>query len=127
MKCPKCKSNMTEHSVETLSGKVAIDRCEHCSGIWFDHGELDILKQDWMSEFLDSGDPKVGEKFNKKVDVNCPRCDTLMPSVHDSKQHHIVYEICADHGIFMDAGEFTDFKHETVLDLFRDVVSRIRA
>jgi hypothetical protein len=25
----------------------------------------------------------------------------------------------------MDAGEFTDFKHETLMDVFRDVVAKI--
>jgi len=127
MDCPKCKSSMNEHSVDTLSGNVVIDRCESCSGLWFDHGELDILKDDWMSEFLDPGDPKIGEKFNKQTDAHCPRCNSLMVSVNDSKQSHIVYEVCAEHGIFMDAGEFTDYKYETLLDIFKDIVHRIRA
>jgi len=124
MDCPKCKNKMLEHSVDTLSGKVMIDRCEHCSGIWFDHGEQDILKGDWMSEFLEPGDTKVGDKFNKVTEIDCPRCNERMTSTHDSKQHHIVYEVCEEHGIFMDAGEFTDYKHETILDLFRDMVSK---
>jgi len=28
--------------------------------------------------------------------------------------------------MFMDAGEFTDFKHETLIDIFRDVVSGLK-
>lgn len=127
MDCPKCTSNMTEHTVVTLSGEVTIDRCENCNGMWFDHGEVDALKEDWMSEFLDQGDPKVGAEFDKQREADCPRFSTKMVSVHDKKQHHIVYEVCGEHGIFMDAGEFTDLKYETVLDLFRDVVSRVRA
>ena len=38
------------------------------------------------------------------------------------QQTHLWYEICRDHGIFMDAGEFTDFKDVTVLDKLRDVL-----
>ena len=127
MDCPKCSNNMAQHSVVTLSGEVEIDRCESCNGMWFDHGEQDILKGDWMSEFLDEGDPKIGKEFNENTDIDCPRCNKKMDSVHDVKQHHIVYEICEEHGIFMDAGEFTDYKYETILDLFKDVVTRIRS
>ena len=116
---------MAEHSVDTLSGNVVIDRCENCSGMWFDHGELNILKEDWMSEFLDSGDPAIGKKFNKVTNANCPRCNSVMVSKNDPNQHHIVYEICQTHGVFMDAGEFADYKYETLLDFFRDIVRRI--
>jgi uncharacterized protein with PIN domain len=39
MRCPKCGHEMKE---ETLEG-VAIDRCSHCEGIYFDAGELEQL------------------------------------------------------------------------------------
>lgn len=127
IECPKCKNNMSEHAVDTLSGHVVIDRCEHCNGLWFDHGELDILKNDWMSEFLDPGDPSVGKKFNNVTEIDYPRCSTRMISASDPNQTHIVYEVCKDHGVFMDAGEFTDYKYDTLLDIFRDVVYKIRS
>ena len=127
MECPKCKNNMSEHTVVTLAGEVTIDRCEHCSGLWFDNGELDILKNDWMSEFLDPGDPSVGKKFNTVTEIDCPRCSARMVSANDPDQEHIVYEVCKDHGVFMDAGEFTDYKYDTLLDIFRDVVYKIRS
>ena len=37
----------------------------------------------------------------------------------DPKQKHLEYEACEEHGMFMDAGEFTDYKYETLLDLPR--------
>ena len=36
-----------------------IDKCESRSGLWFDNGEAEQLKGDWMAEFADSGDPEV--------------------------------------------------------------------
>jgi len=39
MKCPKCSGEMVE--VE-LAG-IKVDKCAECQGIYFDHGELDIL------------------------------------------------------------------------------------
>ncbi|MBP6218388.1 MAG: zf-TFIIB domain-containing protein [Oligoflexales bacterium] len=46
MKCPKCSSDM----VEVALAGIKIDQCNVCRGIYFDHGELDIL--------IDSKEPK---------------------------------------------------------------------
>ena len=126
MNCPKCNSNMKELKIETLHGPVVIDQCEGCKGLWFDIGEAEQLKGDWMADFLDSGDPEVGKTYNTVRDVECPRCGKPMQHVNDPKQKHLEYEACEEHGMFMDAGEFTDFKHETLLDIFRDLASRIK-
>jgi len=48
-----------------------------------------------------------------------------MVKLNDPKQSHLEYEACEEHGVFMDAGEFTDYKHETLMDVFRDVVAKI--
>jgi hypothetical protein len=41
MKCPKCSKDMAE--VE-LAG-IRVDQCSSCQGIYFDHGELEILME----------------------------------------------------------------------------------
>ncbi len=46
MKCPKCSAEMME--IE-LAG-IKVDQCNGCRGIYFDHGELEIL--------IDSKEPK---------------------------------------------------------------------
>ncbi len=126
MDCPKCNSEMQELKIETLSGQVVVDRCNSCHGLWFDNGEAEQLKGDWMAEFADVGDPGVGKTYNTVRDIQCPRCGKTMQKVNDPKQKHLEYEACADHGMFMDAGEFTDYKHETLLDIFRDVISGLK-
>ena len=73
----------------------------------------------------DSGDPQVGKTYNTVRDVQCPRCGKPMKKLNDPKQKHLEYEACEEHGMFMDAGEFTDYKHETLLDIFRDVVASV--
>jgi hypothetical protein len=45
-----------------------------------------------------------------------------MKKCADPKQRHIWWEVCDDHGVFMDAGEFTDYKSETFLDWFRGII-----
>lgn len=126
MECPKCNAAMNEITVDTLNGEVAIDQCSSCKGLWFDNGEAEQLKASWMSDFLDSGDPRIGKTYNRVRDIQCPRCKKEMQKVNDAKQRHLQYEICPEHGMFMDAGEFTDYKHETLLDIFKGLIASLK-
>jgi len=126
MECPKCNAAMNEITVDTLGGEVVIDQCTSCKGLWFDNGEAEQLKSSWMSDFLDSGDPRIGKTYNRVRDIQCPRCSKTMKKVNDAKQTHLQYEVCPEHGMFMDAGEFTDYKHETLLDIFKGVIASLR-
>ena len=126
MKCPKCDSEMQELTIDTLRGKVAIDKCDSCKGLWFDHGEAEQLKGDWMADFVDSGDPAAGRKYNTVRDIPCPRCGKVMTHLTDPKQPHLEYEACSEHGMFFDAGEFTDYKYETLLDQFRKLAVKLK-
>ena len=117
---------MKEHTLSTLSGDVTIDRCIDCRGIWFDIGEAELLKNKWMSDYIDDGDPRVGKEHNQIRDINCPRCGREMTPLSDPVQTHIQYEACEDHGLYFDAGEFTDYKYETLMDILRDFIFAIR-
>ena len=124
MECPKCQAAMEE---VTYGRNMTIDRCTNCKGIWFDVGEAEELKGKWMSEFLDSGDSQIGMEYNRIEEIKCPHCSKQMEKVSDPKQSHIWYETCVEHGIFMDAGEFTDYKYETLVDKFRDLITGNRS
>tara|TARA_B110000114_G_scaffold118427_1_gene124044 strand:+ start:438 stop:821 length:384 start_codon:yes stop_codon:yes gene_type:complete len=126
MQCPKCEATMEEHSLSTLKGKVTVDRCSGCKGLWFDIGEAEALKEKWMSDYVDDGDPNVGKTHNLIRDINCPRCSKKMEKLTDPVQRHIEYEACSEHGMYLDAGEFTDYKYETLMDIFRDFISIVR-
>lgn len=118
LKCPKCGHGMEEVTYEG----VTIDRCTNCQGLWFDADEAQQLKNLPESQSVDSGDPNEGWKWDSRVDIDCPRCNKRMELTADAKQKHIWYEICHDHGMFMDAGEFKDFKEESLLDWFKSVI-----
>lgn len=118
LQCPKCRHGM----VEIEHGKILVDRCSHCHGLWFDADEADQLKLIEGSEQIDIGDPSEGWKYDSRADIDCPRCGKEMEKSADPKQKHIWYEVCHDHGLFMDAGEFADFKEENFLDWFRSLV-----
>ena len=125
MECPKCHSAMEEHTLGTLASKVTVDKCAKCSGIWFDLGEAEQLKGKWMSDYIDDGDPDVGRRHNRMRDINCPRCNKKMEAINDPVQIHIQYEACAEHGMYFDAGEFRDYKYETLMDTFRDFIFKV--
>ena len=118
LQCPKCKHGMDEVEHEG----VTIDRCSHCHGMWFDADEAHQLKSLPESHAVDSGDAHEGWKWDSRVDIDCPHCGKRMELTADAKQKHIWYEVCHDHGMFMDAGEFKDFKEETLLDWFKGVI-----
>ncbi|MDH3991712.1 MAG: zf-TFIIB domain-containing protein [Gammaproteobacteria bacterium] len=115
LQCPKCKHGMEEVTFEDIT----IDRCTHCHGLWFDGDEAQRLKHREGSETIDSGTAAQGRKYDGMGDINCPRCGDTMEKSSHWKQEHIWYEICRKHGIFMDAGEFTDFKYDSMMDVFR--------
>lgn len=122
LKCPKCGHGMEE----VTYGEVTIDRCSNCMGLWFDTGEADKLKSKWMGDALDLGNPSEGKRWDNVEDIACPRCGKDMEKTHDKQQKHIWYETCSEHGMFMDAGEFTDYKHETLADRFRSLIKGAR-
>ena len=41
MRCPKCGGQMEEIAAEVLR----LDRCKDCNGVYFDDGEIEILRQ----------------------------------------------------------------------------------
>lgn len=118
MKCPKCSGNM-----ELVSyGKIEIDRCTDCGGLWFQPEELHTLRDDiWMADFIiDSGNTSVGKKANTQRDYNCPDCNEVMSHESDHEQPHIIYESCPNgHGTYLDAGELTDLIKKTFWDKFK--------
>ncbi|MCY2931532.1 MAG: zf-TFIIB domain-containing protein [Planctomycetota bacterium] len=121
MNCPKCS-----HPMEAVTYKtIEVDRCTHCQGIWFDMLEAEHLKTMKGSQAIDTGKGKAHDADYNKVDrIDCPACHVKMLRMVDARQPHIWYENCpVCYGLFFDAGEFTDFKEESVLDFFRDLVS----
>ncbi len=102
MQCPKCQNAMKEVTVKSIT----VDQCESCGGIWFDSDEAEALSGRLVSEFLDTGDPVVGEKMDEVEDINCPVCGSQMEICFDIDQSHVQWEECPLHGKFFDAGEF---------------------
>ncbi len=123
MNCPKCDAPMEKVTYQWME----VDRCTNCRGIWFDRREREQLKGMAGAESIDIGDAKVGAEYNQTGEIMCPTCQVKMLKMIAPKQPHIWYESCPTcYGSFFDAGEFKDYKEETVLDLVKDMFAEGR-
>ena len=109
--CPKCQGTLEK----VVYANWEVQRCTDCYGIWFTDLEADRLKEIPGSETIDIGDPSIGDRFDQKRNINCPICEThLTPMVYLLSHSHIFFEKCPDcHGLWFDAGEFTNYKQDT--------------
>ena len=120
MRCPKCRADMETVEYEGTE----VDRCTICQGIWFDAGEIDMLKNKQAASALDIGDRKTGKKSNAVDRYDCPRCGGAMVRVVDPVQNHIWYETCSGcSGSYLDAGELSDLSTRSIADFFRSLAT----
>jgi PAT family beta-lactamase induction signal transducer AmpG len=120
MRCPKCRADMEQIDYEGTE----IDRCTICKGIWFDAGEIDVLRDKQAAAAIDIGDEKSGKQSNAIDHYQCPRCSGAMVRVVDPEQTHIWYETCSScHGSYLDAGEMRDLSTMTTLDVFKSLAT----
>ncbi len=120
MNCPKCGSPMEKVAYQSIE----VDRCTGCKGIWFDLLEHKRLKALPGSGTIDIGNPEAGKKLNAMKAVNCPVCQTQMTRLVDVNQPHIWYESCpVCNGVVFDAGEFRDYKEETLLEHLKSLLT----
>lgn len=124
MICPKCGNEM---EAVNYGREYTVHRCNACMGLWFPEDSYAHLKSEWMSHFMDTGNPKVGREYNKKKDILSPVTGKPMQVVMDKKQPHIEYELDVDgHGAFFDAGEFTDYVEDTFSDFFKSFFAKAK-
>ena len=123
MNCPKCQANMEP----VTFNNVTVDRCTGCSGIWFDFGEIRALHSMKGAVAIDSGNPRAGKKMDEMTEINCPKCNVKMTELVDTDQHHIHLENCPScKGTFLDAGEFRDLQHYTIVDYVRGLFTKTK-
>jgi len=124
MRCPKCRSDMEQIMIDGIE----VDRCSSCHGLWFDDGELAMLRTREAATALDIGDVTTGKQQNRIEHYRCPRCAGPMNRKVDPRQTHIWFEQCDScRGSFFDAGELTDLATLSLSDLFKRFVTAERS
>jgi Zn-finger nucleic acid-binding protein len=120
MRCPKCRADMEQIDYEGTE----IDRCTICKGMWFDAGEIELVRDKHAAAAIDTGDASTGKQSNANDRYQCPRCSGAMVRVVDARQRHIWFETCSScNGSFLDAGELVDLTTLTISDFFKDLAA----
>lgn len=102
LKCPVCRTALTPVRAGA-SGRVLLDACPTCDGIWFDAGELDQLDgSPWANveeaDFRDAS-PDHDQPF-------CPRCRRLLQPVSPLDDPALTIDRCKQcRGFWLDRGE----------------------
>lgn len=119
IRCPRCHAGM---EIIELDG-VEIDRCTQCQGIWFDAGEVELLRNVEHADAIDVGSTRGSVARSSLRDSPCPRCGGVMVHQRDPDQLHIGFDSCRDcKGSFFDAGEWRDLTNVNLSDFFRKIL-----
>ncbi len=116
MLCPRCKEPLHATLEQTPSGRVEIDRCAACHGVWFDAGELAMLAQLGNSEAFALQSPLLA---GDDASVPCPRHPELrmlerqllptkariVPLGGDDSGPLTIDQCPTCHGLWFDGGE----------------------
>ncbi len=112
----KCPCDATEMVVRSVSG-VRIQECIECLGMWVPENHLDrlISKAVKAQEALPSSSLGMSRKHKQKSVYTtrvqyrpCPVCEALMNRKNFDNRSGIIIDICADHGVWLDADELED-------------------
>ena len=123
MKCPRTGEPLSKLQL----GKLEVDVCPTCAGVWFDHFELNKvdelheLQGEVLVNYLSEQAHRI---LNTDVRLKCPRdTDVVMMRRYFSPKGHIEIDECpACGGIWLDAGEL-----EGIRALFASAADRREA
>jgi Zn-finger nucleic acid-binding protein len=111
--CPHCDKQLQTIELD-INGAFLIARCEHCFGLFFDPGKIDILLESAVSNVFDTNRQHLDNinkdryQGNKKVKyIKCPVCRTFMSRRVFAYRSGVVVDHCRNHGIWLDSGEIT--------------------
>lgn len=124
MFCPKCNDTM---STVEFGTDITIQRCNGCAGIFTDRETLQAMRNEWLADaVLDIGAARPpANPSGDSGDIICPSCGEKMKIVREAEQKHIILDICPGcDGVFLDAGELTDIKTNTLMDHLRGLLRR---
>jgi Zn-finger nucleic acid-binding protein len=123
LNCPKCNGRLEP----VVYQGIEIDRCQQCGGIWFDSQEVEALTKVKGPDILDIGQTETAAHYNlTEKEIHCPRCRTQMIRMLDIDEYNLWYEKCLNcGGIWLDAGEFKQFKRNFRTNNFLNVAKRL--
>lgn len=111
--CPHCDIPLQTVDLN-MGGKLQIERCKDCYGLFFDPGEIETLLKNGVSNVESINRLHIQninkDRFQKKPKVKyikCPVCRILMNRVNYGHRSGVIIDSCKKHGVWLDNGEIT--------------------
>ncbi|MBL4845452.1 MAG: zf-TFIIB domain-containing protein [Planctomycetes bacterium] len=116
MRCPKCEGSLKSLQVDGTE----VDRCDACSGIWFDKRELVDVLPGAAAANLETGQDTEGHDQKRG---KCPKDGTRLMRVNSARNHTVTLDTCrVCQGIWLDAGEFETLREASPTTPFIDLI-----
>lgn len=105
--CPVC----TDRRLYEITFRgVRIDVCTHCSGAWFDLGEVEQIVNNTRVEaqtgaFEATPADVPAPPPRERAYIGCPKCGAMMNVRNWERRSGILVDGCRHHGVWLDGGE----------------------
>lgn len=115
MKCPVDGKEMTAENFG-----VNVEVCESgCKGIWFDHGELQLLDQpgEGLGTALEAALRSPRNNGGQRGQIRCPKCSIPMHAHRFKRDEEVNVDECYGcGGFFLDSGELKEIRDHYMSD-----------
>jgi Zn-finger nucleic acid-binding protein len=114
--CPRCRSVLAPTSL-LEGGRVQVDVCPQCCGIWFDADELQAILAAAADEQARVDRQLIGALADRNAGpeevhcISCPVCSAAMNRCTHGHRSGVVADRCVAHGVWLDGSEL-----ETLFD-----------
>lgn len=118
--CPDCLTYLDSIDIGK-SSRFIVEKCERCFGLFFDHHELEKLLEESVSASYWIDLPKLHSLLQHPLHQDrvlyrkCPECSNIMQRKNYLNRSGVIMDVCADHGIWLDAGELKQIQEWTAL------------
>jgi len=112
MKCPQCKEQMNQSTI----GEITINECPSCRSMWFDHGQLNAVKDEVLPDmgWLDIDTWKEQAEFEAhRIPNFCPKCREVALTTIKNRKSMTEISICTQcNGTWLATGQFLNLINE---------------
>jgi len=118
--CPDCLVYLDSIDVGKNS-RFIIEKCERCFGLFFDNHELERLLEERLEKSYWIDQKKLHSLLQHPLHKDhlvyrrCPECNKLMQRKNYHNRSGVIMDVCASHGLWLDAGELKQIQEWTAL------------
>lgn len=116
--CPDCNIPLSSIDLTAVKsdkgGRLQIERCNSCFGLFFDPGEVEQLLEKSVSNVFIINSKHMRsinrDRYKKETTIKykkCPVCQSFMQRSNYGHRSGVVVDRCHKHGVWLDSGEIT--------------------